>query len=255
MPCVVFAHFESGIGLGSPEDFEETLAIASGNSIFVLGALISDPFDYVNESVVRRIVGNIGRTGLCMLVAPVDPRIKTLGNEYNLVNHTTYDGKREDNFKSTSLSLSFTDWTVPLGGARTIDQEAHFVESVISVLESGEWVADLDILRINFEELYRIKMRAPCPGHPDGVEDCDYTSIDNWEELLDSPVEVGIFRARGNWAARLAAVSILSQQGVGHSVGLLGPEEFCLQCLHDQYEYSRDPFGEHESPLPSFCID
>ena len=253
------AHFESGIALGSPEDFEETLAIASGNSIFVLGALVSDPFDYVNENVVRRIVGNIGRTGICMLVAPVDPRIKTLGNEYNLVNHTTYDGKREDNFKSTSLILSFTDWTVPLevkgAGARTIDQEAYFVESVISVLESGKWVADLDILQINFEELYKIEMRAPCPGHPDGVADYDYTSIDNWEELLDSPVDVGIFRARGNWAARLAAVSILSQQGVGHSVGLLGPEQFCLQCLHDQYEYSRDPFGEHESPLPSFCID
>ena len=253
------AHFESGIGLGSPEDFEETLAIASGNSIFVLGASISDPFDYVNENVVRRIVGNIGRTGICMLIAPVDPRIKNLGNEYNLVNHTTYDGKREDNFKSTSLTLSFTDWTVPLevkgGGARTIDQEAYFVESVISVLESGKWVADLDILRIDFERLSKIEMQAPCPGHTDGVADYDYTSIDNWEELLDSPVDVGIFRARGNWAARLAAVSILSQQGHGHSVGLLGPEEFCLQCLHDQYDCSRDPFGEHESPLPSFCID
>ena len=253
------AHFESGIGLGSPEDFEETLAIASGNSIFVLGALISDPFDYINDNVVRRIVGNIGRTGICMLVAPVDPRIRPMGNEYNLVNHTAYDGKREDNFKSTSLSLSFTDWTMPLevkgGGARTIDQEAYFVESVISVLESGKWVADLDILQIKFKELYKIEMLAPCPGHPDGVADYDYTSIDNWEELLDSPVDVGIFRARGNWAARLAAVSILFQQGNGHSVGLLGPEEICLQCLHDQYEYSRDPFGEQESPLPSFCID
>ena len=251
------AHFESGIGLGSPEDFEETLAIASGNSIFVLGALISDPFDYVNENVVRRIVGNIGRTGICMLVAPVDPQIKTLGNEYNLVNHNMYDGKREDNFKSTSLSLSFTDWTVPLevkgGLARTIDQEAYFVESVVSVLDSGKWVADLDILRIDFEELYKIEMQAPCPGHSDGVADYDYTSIDNWEELLDNPVDVGIFRARGNWAARLAAVSILFQRGLGHSVGLLGPAEFCLQCLHDQY--SRDPFAEHESPLPSFCID
>ena len=37
----------------------------------------------------------------------------------------------------------------------------------------------------------------------------DYTSVDSWDELLDIPENVGVFRAHGNWAARLEAVSIL----------------------------------------------
>jgi len=252
------AYFESGTLLLPPRDLEETLAIASGNSIFVIGALISDPFDVVPESTVKRIVGNIGSTGICMLIAPVDPQIRPLGDQYNLVTHAAYDGERENNFKSTSLHLSFTEWKLPVdvkgAGPRMIDQEAYFVESVISVLESGKWVADLDILCIDFLALTRLRMETQCSGHPHRHLDYDYTSLDSWEELLDTPMSVGIFRARGNWAARLAAVSILSQKGQAHSIGVLGPEPFCLECLGSIYGV---PGGlkKYESPLPSICID
>lgn len=257
LACIV--HFESGTLLIEPDDLEQTLAIASGNSIFVIGALISDPLENLApSSTVKRIIGNIGRPGICMLVAPFDPKIRPLGNEYNLVEHAAYDGKREDNFRGTSLHLSFTDWTLPLEShgakGRTIDQEAYIVESVISVLDSGVWVADLDILCIDFEALTRLQVSHRCPGHPDGCADFDYTSLDSWEELLDGPTSVGFFRAHGNWAARLAAVSILSQKDQAHSIGLLGPESFCLECLasaHDTTEWLK----KFESPLPSICID
>ena len=256
LACIT--HFESGTILLEPDELDETLAIASGNSIFVIGALISDPFEKLAGSFVKRIIGNIGRTGICMLVAPFEPKIRPLGDAYNLVEHATYDGKREDNFKGTSLHLSFTDWTLPLevkgAEGRTIDQEAYIVEFVISVLDSGKWVADLDILCIDFEALARLRMTHPCPGHPDGRADYDYTSLDSWEELLDGPTSVGFFRAHGNWAARLAAVSILSQKNRAHSIGLLGPDKMCLECLGSDH----DIFGglkEFESPLPSICID
>lgn len=256
LSCI--AHFESGTLLLPPKEFDQTLAIASGNSIFVIGILISDPFDIEAGQRVKRIVGNIGRSGICLLIAPTDPQIRPLGHEYNLVTHAVYDGKREDNFPGTSLHLSFTDWTLPLEveglEARTIDQKAYFVESVISVLDSGKWVADLDILCIDFGAIIRLEMDKPCPGHAGEFSDFDYTSIDSWEELLDQSTCVGFFRAHGNWAARLAAVSIMCQKDQAHSVGILGPENFCLECLcimHGGYK----GLEQFESPLPSICID
>ena len=255
LACIV--HFESGVLLLKPDELEETLAIASGNSIFVIDAIISDPFETLAANSVKRIIGNIGRTGICMMVAPFEPRIRPLGSQYNLVEHAVYDGKRENNFKGTSLHLSFTDWTLPLevkgAEGRTIDQEAYLVESVISVLDSGKWVADLDIFRIDFGALTRLRPSQQCPGHPKGRADYDYTSLDSWEELLDGPMNVGIFRAHGNWAARLAAVSILSQKDQAHAVGILGPEAFCLECLGSDLDFRG--LRKHESPLPSICID
>ena len=252
------AHFESGTLSLLPKNFEKTLAIASGNSLFVIGALVSDPFDMNAEDVVKRIIGNIGRTGICMLESPIEPRIRPFGDQYNIVTHAAYDGKREDNFKGTSLHLSFTDWILPLevkgAESRTIDQEAYVVESVISVLDSGKWVADLDILSTDFQKLHRLKMPAQCPGHPNGLSDYDHTSLDTWEEFLDGPTNVGFFRAHGNWAARLAAVSILSQQQQGHSIGLLGPGKICLECSNTMYDHGWG-LRKHESRLPAFCID
>ena len=255
LACIV--HFETGTILLEPDELDTTLAIASGNSIFVISAMVSDPFEHLAASSVKRIVGNIGRNGVSMLVAPFEPKIRPLSNQYNLVEHAAYDGKRENNFKGTSLHLSFTSWTLPLelkgAGARTIDQEAYLVESVISVLDSGKWVADLDVLGIDFQALTRFRQSHQCPGHPNGRTDYDVTSLDNWEELLDGPIGVGIFRAHGNWAARLAAVSILSQKDQARNIGILGPEKFCLECLYSDHENER--LSGHQLRLPSIYID
>ena len=74
LSCIV--HFESGASSLEPEVLEEILAIASGNSIFVVGTLLSDPFDISGRLYVKRITGNIGRPGICLLVSPVNPRIR-----------------------------------------------------------------------------------------------------------------------------------------------------------------------------------
>ena len=256
LACIV--HFESGILLLEPDELDQTLTIASGNSIFMISAIVFDPFENMAANSVKRIIGNIGRTGICMLVAPFEPQIRPLGSQYNLVEHAVYDGKRENNFKGTSLHLSFTDWTLPLEvkgtEGRTIDQEVYLVESVISVLGSGKWVADLNILSIDFEALTRLIPSPHCSGHPNGRHEYDYTSLDDWEELLDGPMSVGFFRAHGNWAARLAAVSILSQKHGAHAIGVLGPQDFCLECLGSDHDVIGG-LNKHESPLPSFCID
>ncbi|MCJ1228957.1 hypothetical protein MMC12_005621 [Toensbergia leucococca] len=254
------AKFESGDLDLDPLDLKFTLALCSENSIYVAGVVLSDPFDVVPEHKMRRIVGNIGHSGICMLIAPQHPQIRPLSDKYNIVTHATYDSKREDNFKSTSLHLSFTDWTLPLEveGMRTIDQEVSFVESVISVLDNGVWVADLDILGIDFQHLERenrFRKLGQCTVKHDETPMYDYTSLDSWEELLDGPKGVGIFRAHGNWAARLAAVTILSQKDQMYCLGIFGPEKPCFKCLESQLKDPGFGLNEFESPLPSFCID
>ncbi|OJJ42020.1 hypothetical protein ASPZODRAFT_20862 [Penicilliopsis zonata CBS 506.65] len=263
------ARFESGASDVDPADLQPALALASGDSIFVAAVVLSDPFDRPVPHLIRRIVGNIGRPGISILVAPQDPKIRKPTDSFNIISHAPYDFRREDNFRSTSLHLSFTEWTFPLYAEeeRTIDQDVMVVESVISVLDRGRWVADLDIRGIDFEGLSRITTttcqgHGPASPHQDHLRTStdlphgDYFSVDNWDELLDAPEGSGIVRAYGNWAARLAAVSILSQQGQGHSIGVFGPEKVCFQCYEaERWHIDVDVFEEREAPLPSFCID
>lgn len=253
--CV--AKFDSGDVELEPSGLHSALALCSEDSMYVAAVVLFDPFEQPEAHELRRIVGNIGHPGISLLVAPEEPRIRPPSNEYTAISHVSYDFQRQNNFAGTSLHLSFTDWRFPLeaGGHRTIDQGVIVVEAVISVLDRGKWVADLDMLCIDFEALYRIINE--CDKHQRGDHDLeyDYTSIDNWDELLDSPEGVGIFRAHGNWAARLAAVSILSQKGQGQSIGLFGAGNICFKCLEAVTEDNADYLSANESPLPSICID
>jgi hypothetical protein len=252
------ALFDSGTVDLSPEDFKHAFALCSEDTIYVPAVVLSDPFTQVPEYEMKSITGNIGRPGISILVPPFEPRIRELSDSYNLVTHEAYDLKREDNFRETSLHLSFTDWTFPLAteGSRMIDHDAQVVEAVISVRDRGRWVADIDILEIDFQDMIRFKPVTSCKGNHDQDYDFDYTSIDSWEELLDEPGSVGVVRAHGNWAARLAAVSILSRnEAGGHNFGVLGPEPFCLKCLEEEFEKPAWNMLDYESTLPSFCID
>jgi len=252
------ALLDSGVVDLVPEDFSHAFALCSEDTIYVPAVVLSDPFVSVADHEMRSITGNIGRQGISILVSPVEPRIRELSNNYELVSHEPYDFKREDNFGATSLHLSFTDWTVPLAteDTRMIDHDAHAVEAVISIHDRGVWVGDINILDVDFRDMLRFKPMTSCKGNHGQDCDVDYTSIDSWEELLDEPNGVGAFRAHGNWAARLAAVSILSRgQTGGYNFGVLGPEPLCLRCLEEELEKPSWNMLYYESKLPSFCID
>ncbi|KAF2029210.1 hypothetical protein EK21DRAFT_68043 [Setomelanomma holmii] len=254
--CIAF--FDTGTVDFNPTEFKHSFALCSEDTIYVPAIILSDPFTQVAEYEMKSILGNIGRQGLSILVPPFEPRVRKPSDSYNLITHAAYDFKREDNFRGTSLHLSFTDWTFPLAaeGSRMIDHDAQIVEAVISVRDRGQWVADIDILEVDFQDMVRFDPLTSCNGIHDEDYDFDYTSIDSWEELLDEPPGVGIFRAHGNWAARLAAVSVLSRSGSGgHNFGLFGPEPFCLKCLENKFEAPTWNMSEYESTLPSFCID
>jgi hypothetical protein len=53
-------------------------------------------------------------------------------------------------------------------------------------------------------------------------------AIDCWEEFLDHPKSFTVFRARGNWQARLAAAAASVQKGL-HTKVL--PNDVCITCI------------------------
>ena len=142
------ALFDTGKIEIPPNYFENALAMVIDNSIYVTKVMITDPFVHYNlrTPLIRRIVGNIGKTGVSILVPPKRPLVRGLSDSYKLVNHEMYNFKREDCFSGTSLHLNFTEWALPVGqpSSHTIDHDVWHVESVISVRDRGEWLADLD---------------------------------------------------------------------------------------------------------------
>lgn len=129
---------------------EHVIALSSGNSLFVSTRLLTDPYDDVPESSVTRIVGNIGRPGVNLLIPPAaSPLTRSLSTSFRAVAYAPFNGHREDNFKGTTLHLSFTSQKFPLdyGVTGIVDHQVFFVESVISIHDRGQWVADLDTLR------------------------------------------------------------------------------------------------------------
>ena len=212
LSCI--AMFEAGINV-HPDGLQHVIAMAWENSIFVTNLLLSDPSDVASAHSIKRITGNVGRPGLTMMVAPNKPQIRAPSNSYRLVNHVDYDGKREDNFKNTSLHLSFTEWNVPLVSSSTgdrgaIDQDVFFLESVVSVHDQGTWVADLDVLKLLKDvtqnnrsydiatEICDCSEKNPIEQKV-GLQKKVPASIDTWDELLDPPESIAIFRAKDNW--------------------------------------------------------
>ncbi|PMD63726.1 uncharacterized protein K444DRAFT_651234 [Hyaloscypha bicolor E] len=207
--------FETGSANIDVCSLSSVVAMSSGNSIYVASRLLSDPANLVSACHIKRIVGNIGMPGISMMVAPQNPRLRELTDDWRQVRHAKYDSKREDNFKGTTLHFSFTDWKLPLepNSSGTVDKDIFLIESIVSVHDSGEWVADLNLLRFMPSEHHILDCICKNEGSQATTREVNHlVSIDNWDELIDGPHDVGIFRARGNWAARLAASSILSRK-------------------------------------------
>ncbi|KAI1142003.1 hypothetical protein F5Y05DRAFT_369401 [Hypoxylon sp. FL0543] len=200
----------------------DVFALSYGNSLFVSSRLLSDPYANTPDHAVTRIVGNVGRPGLSLLVPPTtEALVRPLSSSYRAVNYEPFDGNREDNFKGTTLHLSFTSHEFPLdyGATGIIDHQVFLVESVISVHDAGQWVGDLDILKVFGERNHRLptsrpRRRGVCQ-HDDIVKQAvldDLSTIDTWEEVLDTPPSIGVIRAHKNWPGRLAASVIPTQK-------------------------------------------
>jgi hypothetical protein len=221
------AMFESGSCNLDPTGLQEAFALASGNSIYVAAPLLCDPFEVPAPKEIRRVTGSIGRPGITVLVPPGEPKCRARNDEsWFHVNHLPFDGKLENCFQQTTIHLAFTAYELPLSdgthGQHIIDRPASLVETVVSVHDRGEWIADLDVMSAlnerKFNSRHLASLNCGCRNHNSkkrkstptfeeifDTKDALLMSIDNWDEFLDLPSgSVLIVRAYQNWLARLA---------------------------------------------------
>jgi hypothetical protein len=251
------AMLESGGFDLDPGQLLHVMAISTENSLYVAAPLLCDPSTNLQTHEVRRVVGNVGRAGIALLIPPHNPNVRQSRPEmWNVVTHAPFDGSLEDSFQSTSLHLSFSGYELPImtseHGGRFV--EAFFLESIVSVHESGEWVADLDILKaLESPDLKPVAQYPKCKPQPAGHKPFfEVIAIDCWEELLESPTNAGVVRAHGNWQARLAAAAISVQ--LRHSTVLFRGHG-CWACGYKTLQGSREEEQLEERGSQGECSD
>ena len=233
--CICF--FESGRFQVQPKSLHNVMAMCSNDLIWVASCLLDDPLSsclFSKRTQIRVFPGNIGRSGIAFLVAPIEPmrRPNTIHDFRDIV-HRPFEGHLQNSFRTTSLHLSFTTAESPIGGnfSGMRDDEIYLLETVLSVHEGGEWVADLDVLtsfssRENYTTIGLCKKR---PESQMGAK-LEASCIDNWTELLEPPeAGFGIVRACGDWQARLATFTIAVS--TGNKVIVL-PHSICWDCVN-----------------------
>ncbi|KAH8590981.1 hypothetical protein B0O99DRAFT_520401 [Bisporella sp. PMI_857] len=238
--------FESGDCNIDLEVLRGVMALSSGNSIYVASALLSDPSKNTSKHPVQRVLGNLGRSELALLLPPSNPVLKDYDvNSWQMINHLPFDGTLGDSFASTSLHLSFTDFEMPVDvGARGLrDKLVILVETLVSINDGGKPLGDLDIISMFKSKCLNVTRKClhqpgkTIAGQGEPVDrHGELVSIDCWDEIFDSPSSTGIVRAYGNWQARLAAAAASIQRG---KRTLVLPHKPCLQCI-GEYDEIRD---------------
>lgn len=199
---------------------------------------------------IRRILGNIGKPGITFLLPPQAPMIRDIDrNSWRVTRYHAFDGTTSRSFESTSLHLSFTEYYVPLfdGSRGAHDNQISFLESVISVRDKGQWVADVDplpLLSIVGHSELRILPNTIVCQHPTGSNsNSDIIAVDSWDELIDPPYGVFVVRTGDNWVARLASTMVAYQQLQQASTTFavtVCPTEVCWHCI--QLSFQRQAF-------------
>jgi hypothetical protein len=241
-----------------PSALNQVMALSTGNSIYVAMPLICDPFDSPSGHEIKRIVGNISKPGINLMIPPIQPKVKiTAEDVWTQVNHNDFDGKLEDCFQYTSMHLSFTRYKLPASVASHGDQavDATFIETLVSVFDHQKWIADLDVLKaveerlLRFDTLPRCRHKVPLtkPRFP-------LISIDTWEEFLDRPSAPSVFRANKNWLARLAGAVLNAQRGF-KTIVLDDKAHICWACVTDRsLNWGKDTISLSETDNREECI-
>jgi len=217
--------------------------------------LVNDPGTKCSSHTFTRILGNTGHPGFSVFITPANPKAREIDPAAWRIEPSPFDDTYVDCFKGTSLHLSFTEWRAPVIQVQAVGQReayVNLVEAVISVRDSGRWVADVDIsaalwlnpapndeLRRGQPELYLSGKNAHC-NHRNGTTEDEprdnhksIMAIETWDQVLDVPDGVVVVRSSKNWLARLALVSVLRQHSqMLQSSIFVWPDRLCRQCVH-----------------------
>lgn len=242
LACV--ATFEIGSLNIEESELQNVFAVSVGNSIYAPMSLFNDPYQVCEDFELMRIVGNVGKPGLTMMIPPSHPQIvQSEDDRWQVINHEPFDCTCQDYFGKTSLHLSFSGYEQPLASAvkhGAQDAEAQYLETLVSVYEGKRWVADLDILTaLNSPQVKRITMPDKCEHDKRALVTPRWISVDCWDELINRVQQVNIVRAHGNFLARLSAVTVAIQ--IGHTRCLVLPTGAeCYGCVESAFN------GENE---------
>lgn len=245
------SYLETGLDL-APEVFKKVVAVSVGDSIFVAGGLLCDPVDLQKKSLIKRLIGNFGKPGIALLIPPPNPLCRqSMPEDWKLINHDLYQGGTvDDAFSGTTLHLSFTGWSMQVDTSRNkndrgvVDKEVEMYEALVSVHESGKWIADLDVLtaisKSSFDQHHDFFYKVRCTHEQTSMntglacsemsfDDCPVITIGSWEELLDflnRPKGPALALTHGNWTARLAITSL----AVLRCIRVFTNDGFCRDC-------------------------
>ncbi|KAL7787296.1 hypothetical protein V8C43DRAFT_324093 [Trichoderma afarasin] len=221
--------------------FREVFAITSNDAIFVATPLLADPHDVPIETEIKRVLGNIGKPGVSLLVPPPVPRIRETNTDgWNLLNHNSFSGEIENNFQKTSMHLSFTQYRQGLldqtKNEHHIDSNIVLHEALVQIFDSSTWVGDLDVLStLNGPLISRVHCKCSEKRHPSLntlQRSFRMIIVDNWEELMIPPLDpaISVVRTAGNWIGRLAAVGISIRMG---RLTVVLPNNKCWGCTKE----------------------
>lgn len=188
-----------------------------------------------------------------MLVAPENTMVRDLDpGAWKVIKNDAFNLSAEDHFKKTTMHLNFTDYYVPIFDQvrGEHDMESFFLESFISVYDSGAWVGDLDISTLqkalrssshtSLSWIPNISCRNPAKHAADderfGPNLNHLISAESWDEIFDLPRGSLVVRANQNWIARLAVAAIVTQTAKDKSQVVVCPNRFCWRCASNDPE-------------------
>ena len=120
------------------------------------------------------------------------------------------------------------------------DFSVSILESVISVRDSGEWVADVNILGPLKEDERVCRLDPPkrC-GHPENLAPTPpIMSVECWDDVLDSPDGNFLVKAHGNWLARLAITAVLANHCKRVKRITICSPSVCWQCVEEESSHN-----------------
>ncbi|KAI0127508.1 hypothetical protein BJ170DRAFT_375533 [Xylariales sp. AK1849] len=211
--------FESGYDIfNGNHTIENLIGLSAGDSLYIPTRILEDPSSWHPRYEYTRLLGNVGKPGMVILVSPENCESRGLSDVAWRLSMPAFDGGLEDCFRNTSTHLSFTEWASPLGTRSVVglrEPGATIFEAAIQVRDAGSWVADVNIMKaLSHPSLTRLER---------GISTmCDHTStqpgvnsllsaIETWDQVIDCPEGASVARAHGNSLSRLALAAVLAE--------------------------------------------
>ncbi|KAI1074684.1 hypothetical protein F5B20DRAFT_595893 [Whalleya microplaca] len=235
----LIGYFETGydVSEGMKGDYN-TIGLSGGDSIYILTALLSDPIVVSPDYSFTRILGNTGKAGFSLLVCPSNLMARQFDRAAWRIEQAEFDGMAHDYFKNTSLHLTFTDWCAPIVSFQTVgqrDADVNIIETVVSVRDSGKWVADVDIYQTLVDPgLQRYNRECSHVSAESKRAISSMSSVESWDQVLDCADGSTVVRCFNNWVARLAVVSVLHRHGTNKDKPIVVcPRDTCWMCVDE----------------------